>query len=472
MTNNKIIWASGILIALLGFILIFALIILKGTPFFYSFHPNVSNEAKEDAVEKIVYTLQDTIAISQDSIITHKVKLLEPPKPTPPITPTIEELGTFGDSAGFWNAIFSALAMIAVVITLCYQFHKDRRDDQRIAIAQFQDQFFKLLSILSDIVSELRISPNDEPGFSYNIPGDAGWDMAEGNGHETPMQAIQEKDITGRACFRYIYHQKPNGRNLGEYIINNTSSEPNDIPSEELYKSLHKIIGENFDHYFRTVYRILKFIDDIDLGNCEQKKQDEVRNLCADLLRAQLSTFELALIYYNGLYPQFRDTSKRLYEQYCIFDNLDPQILILRSEKEYYDYVRSNHKNKDGFNPSIHYEFTAFTSGSGKSDTNMTTSQNSKCLRIVNSLLKFFHIGKNGSVSSQTQEEINSDAKAVYDIIKKKEKQIITNDALKTLSGLSKRKIKAALYFLKENGYILEEKRGRGTKYKVQKKYP
>lgn len=477
--NGKVV-ATGVVLLLLfggGFILL----ILYATPYFYSKHPNASQNIVGDSIDRITYTVQDTITISNDSVIAHKVIFTELPQANPSTDPTIEDLGTFGDSAGFWNAIFSALAMIAVVITLYYQFHKDRRDEERIAIAQFQDQFFKMISILSEIVSELRIPRNDQHGFDYPFPEETGYYMQEGDATQPQVSTTphrisdSDRDITGRACFNYIYHEKPEEKNVGQYLANETRGNQNAIASEQLYSSLRNIIGNHFDHYFRTIYRILKFIDDFDLENCNNKKMEEVKDLCADLLRAQLSTFELALIYYNGLYPTFRNTSKRLYEKYCIFDNLDPQTLILRSERDYYEYVRTNHKNKEDYNQTIHYDFTAFTSQNSTNSTSIPlTATTGKLIhlwvRIKNWLPRNFISEANSS--SQVHEETYHDIHRIFSIIKGNEQKILTNKQIRSLGRISEKRMKVALRYLKENQFISCNKCNKGTKYKVLKNYP
>lgn len=476
--NGKFIVIGIVLLLLLGGFFIF--LIIYATPYFYSKHPNVSHDSPESSIEKIIYSVQDTITISNDSVITHRVTLTEPPTPKPSTEPTIENLGTFGDSAGFWNAIFSALAMIAVVITLYYQFHKDRKDEERIALAQFQDQFFKMITILSEIVSELRISQNNKPTFTYSIPDNAGYDTTEGNPAATPLsamqlQAEQAKDIMGRACFQYIYHEKSDGKNVGQYLVNETKGDQDAIASEELYLSLRKIIGNHFDHYFRTVYRILKFIDDFDIENCNDKKKEEVKDLCADLLRAQLSTFELALIYYNGLYPKFRDTSKRLYEKYCIFNNLDPQTLILPSEKKYYELVCKNRENREDYNPAIHYNLTAFTYPNSINSTSpplTATIEKFKHLwiRIKNWLPRKFISGTTSSSSNQV--ETDNDVQIIFSIIKKNEHKILPNKKIQLLGHMSKSRRKAALRYLKKNQFISCKTGLKGNIYKVLKNYP
>lgn len=75
------------------------------------------------------------------------------------------------------------------------------------------------------------------------------------------------------------------------------------------------------DHYFRYLYRILKHIDESSILD-EQKNPEEDKAYYAHLLRAQLSTYELLMWYYNSLLPENRETAKVLIERYQMFDNL------------------------------------------------------------------------------------------------------------------------------------------------------
>lgn len=455
------------------------LLIIRCTPYFYSFHPYAIHEEAKDSTETVIYTLEDKITISHDSVISRMFTISEPPQSHIETKPTMENLGTFGDSAGFWNAIFSALAMIGVIYTIFYQIKRDRDNDERVAIAQFQDQFFKMISILSEIVSELRIPQNDKPGFNYDIPPNAGYQLTDSDPDLTPMnpvptQTVAPKDIVGRACFQYIYKEKEGGLNIGEFIVSESGGNQNAIASEQLYDSIRKIIGTYFDHYFRTVYRILKFIDDIDLGNCAKSKQAEVKDLCSDLLRAQLSAYELAMLYYNGLIPQFRNTSKKLYETYCIFNNLDPKILILQSEKDYYEYVCSNRANKEDYNASIHYDFTAFTSPNKSASPNSVTSNNQrnsdKSWRLI---LKypFKLLRKSPQSSVQTQVNVNENMQKIFNFIKEKGNKSITYQEFAT-EGITKDQVKNAVELLKAYGYISIKNRQKGKKYTILKDYP
>ena len=426
--------------------ILFGALIIYVTPHLYNLHPFSENytQSEDEYVERPKILLLDTLEVKGDTLISRS-KIIEQSNPnTPKTAPTIGDLGTFGDSAGFWNAIFSALAMTFVVVTLIYQSNKDSKDDERARIAQFQEQCLTMLSMLSEIVSQLRIP---QTSVTFTIESNNGfpgvWNPSSNQGFHTEQQEtpnpVSTNDVTGRACFKYIYDERPEGRNIRDFI-GRTISNSSDVPTEEFYQSLKKVTETHFDHYFRTVYRILKFIKESDLGDIEKKKQDDIRDLCADLIRAQLSTYELAILYYNGLFPKYRKTSKVIYEHFCIFDNLDPNFLLLPSEKDYYQQVQLRQQNPDNYDVTIHYNCTAFTKVHHTKENNKSKSIWHKVLQL---LLKKRH---NNSVESViTAEELTSQEIAVYNILKSRSGQIITTKELERLSRLKGKELKIIL---------------------------
>lgn len=71
------------------------------------------------------------------------------------------------------------------------------------------------------------------------------------------------------------------------------------------------------DHYFRHLYRIVKFVDDAEIIKSKTKKYEYI---C--ILRAQLSDYELGFLFYNCLSDNGREKFKPLIEKYALFNNL------------------------------------------------------------------------------------------------------------------------------------------------------
>ena len=76
------------------------------------------------------------------------------------------------------------------------------------------------------------------------------------------------------------------------------------------------------DHYFRHLYRIIKYVDDQrELFSLKERYE----YVC--LLRAQLSDYELGLVFYNCLSDNGRERFKPLAEKYALFNNLRDKVL-------------------------------------------------------------------------------------------------------------------------------------------------
>ncbi len=173
MRHSHKYWLVGILSVILGSALFGGLIIFV-TPKLYYIHPMAVENPTDNESEPTPFFVNDTILLTKDSLVSHKISVI-PMTSQKDQAVSMENLGTFGDSAGFWNAIFSALAMIGVLVTIIYQSNKDRHEEERASIAQFQEQCLTMLSMLSDIVDKLRINPNKEPSFNYTISKKKGW---------------------------------------------------------------------------------------------------------------------------------------------------------------------------------------------------------------------------------------------------------------------------------------------------------
>lgn len=464
-------------ICLLILAVVFGWLIIYITPELYKLHPvhNVASSVPEYQA-KVTAVFSDTIKVKSDSlIIRHESTEINSPSANL-AADNMADLGTFGDSAGFWNAIFSALAMAAVVITLWYQWHKDYKEEERARLAQFQEQCLTMLSMMSEIVSQLRISQTKatfEIGPSELSKGN--WNPSSNQGisalPQNKLNQTSTLDITGRACFKYIYDERPEGRNIRDYILGyivNNDEDPSDaIATENLYESLRKITETHFDHYFRTVYRIFKFIKESDLGDVKKEKQDDIRELCADLIRAQLSTYELAILYYNGLFPRYRNTSKKIYEHFCLFDNLDPDFLILPSEKEYYKEVRKNAKNSNAFDETIHYDCRAFTKSMPQSSALPVENESRKRKECF--IRKWFLCGTGTNINGQTdirpEIELTAEQRKVYNILKDNPGNVFTNKRLATRAHMKPDSLKRIVGELERKRLIRTENMSSGKRY-------
>ena len=125
--------------------------------------------------------------------------------------------------------------------------------------------------------------------------------------------------INGKECFKKLYYiftanmdaqEKGNGKKK----------------SIEIFGELLDKYQESIGSYFRNLYNIFKYID----NSCLKNKKEYT-----NLIRAQLSTYELLLLYYNCATTHGQKFSKYAVK-YELFDNVNISKLIDKSHSLFY----------------------------------------------------------------------------------------------------------------------------------------
>lgn len=244
-----------------------------------------------------------------------------------------------GDSFGGVNALVSALAFAGMIVTFAYQRYelkmqrqelKAQREEfssqnETLRLQRFENTFFNMMELQQSIVNDLYA----EEEVKKNILEDA----PDGMGR-LGKEVVTQYQHKGRDLFYYAFMRLPH-------------SVKDDTPQGHSVNGLNELLYEKglgsfdeyytttvFDHYFRHLYTMLKFIDQNDwLGDKEQYKY-------ATFLRATLSRYELVMLYYNGF---FYLKMKRLMEKYHLLNNLRTDLLSLTQENfQYYQGLGKN----------------------------------------------------------------------------------------------------------------------------------
>lgn len=241
--------------------------------------------------------------------------------------------GTFGDMFGAVNALFSGLAFAGLIITLLYQREelklqreelqetrkelKGQREEfeeqnKTMKRQRFENTFFNMLSLQQEIVANLSVEWKERE-----------WKVLESQWKE---RVINNK---GREVFEKIYE----GINVQPTYMHKGIKE---IVNQEIenYNEYRELISR-FDHYFRHLYRIFKYIDETDLID-EKERYDY-----ASIVRSQLSDYELVMLFYNCLAQKDNgieeNNFKPLIEKYAIFNNLREGLLAKEDHYELYN---------------------------------------------------------------------------------------------------------------------------------------
>lgn len=248
--------------------------------------------------------------------------------------------GTFGDKFGAINSLFSGLAFLGLIITLLFQ--KEELELQRQELTEtrkelegqkkefeeqnkimrrqsFENTLFNMLSLQQEIVNKLSFS-----GIKNTL------DLNTNFFGGMEVKVIPEKiDILGRSVFEELYNEVEvtyvniNGKEAKEDGIKNILNKRIDFYSQIKETTL-------FDHYFRHLYRIFKYIKESDLIAEEEKYEYSC------IVRSQLSDYELVMLFYNCISVNGKDKFKPLIEEYAIFNNIRTELLIDSSDKTYY----------------------------------------------------------------------------------------------------------------------------------------
>lgn len=228
---------------------------------------------------------------------------------------SVTKSGVFGDSFGALTSLFSGLAFAGLIITIVMQ--KDelalqreelsltrqeltgqkeemRVQNETMKIQRFENTFFKQLEFLA-------ICRNDIIVLRANI-----------------------QNLIGRNAIKYIfenfvsYYLKEEVASSGEWGSSRIFKDKcKDIIGiqDEYDKFYSKKYGAELGQYFRTIYNILKLVDNSSL------KID--KKIYTNLLRAQLSRYELSILFYNCLSTYGEKQMMPLVKKYKILKHLE-----------------------------------------------------------------------------------------------------------------------------------------------------
>lgn len=261
--------------------------------------------------------------------------------------------GEFGDKFGAINSLFSGLAFLGLIVTLLFQ--KEELELQRQELSEtrkelegqkkefeeqnkimrrqsFENTLFNMLSLQQEIVNKLLYVERKQ------VPNPSGsWGV---------------KDIvteySGRSVFEKLY-------NSIEIKYSNIYGEIHECYG--IKSVLKRIPRENFpqikvttlfDHYFRHLYRIFKYIKESEL--IEDKKDnndvDDERYRYSCIVRSQLSDYELVMLFYNCISINGKDKFKPLIEEFAVFNNIRNELLVDSDDRKFYEKSAFDRKCK------------------------------------------------------------------------------------------------------------------------------
>jgi Putative phage abortive infection protein len=209
-----------------------------------------------------------------------------------------EHRGSFGDMFGAVNALFSGFAFAGLILAIRLQSEElalQRREladtrtvlqDQKaqmkaqadtLDLQQFEATFFQLLRALGDIVNAIDI-----------------------------VNMKTQHVTRGRDCIKTFYERL-------EVTIGNSFGQNQIDRALAGYSTFYREYEHELGHYFRHLYHIIKFVD---LSKVADKRR------YTSFVRAQISSFECLMLFYNCLSEQGAENFKPLAEKYGLLKHL------------------------------------------------------------------------------------------------------------------------------------------------------
>lgn len=231
--------------------------------------------------------------------------------------------GQFGDYiGGILNPLFSMIGIYALLHTIKLQskeLHESTEQLKNSAIAldlqnnvlvrqQFENTFFQLFEVFNQLVKNMLLT------------------------------TLKDKKNYGREGINKVYFQRI------KFVLYSNSTRKNIEKSELkdiefLLKSLK--INVELSAYFRTLYSIIKFVDNSQLP-FEDKK------FYTNLVRAQLTDAELGLLFYNCLCLPKYEQSKfiPLIIRYDLLEYLQDETLANPQHRQLWNDLIANYQNQ------------------------------------------------------------------------------------------------------------------------------
>ncbi|MFZ1081599.1 MAG: putative phage abortive infection protein [Candidatus Kryptoniota bacterium] len=218
-------------------------------------------------------------------------------------TSNLTDLGTFlaGLLGPVWalaGVLFFYAAFLEQKLQLLYQEGEMEEQNETLRLQRFETSFFELLKFHNDIVDSLNFS----------------WE-------------VHLQNLHGRNCFETLY-----GLLKDEYekSLTHSALNPNEI-IQLAWRKFFDTYEAKIGHYFRNLYNITKFVDEN-----APSKDDKIRYV--NLIRAQLSTYEQLLLWYNCL-DIIGMEFKPLVKTYNLVKNVRKKKLLDPSRRNLYDGI-------------------------------------------------------------------------------------------------------------------------------------
>lgn len=236
------------------------------------------------------------------------------------ISNKLENPGLLGDSAGIMNALFSALVLAGAVYTLNLQRAEIEDSQKNNSLEKFETKFYEMIRLHKQnvneiIVDDLRGRTAIEKMFYYLSEVYQKVEKAVKDLENIKLDGEKQEIIRRERMLQYLSDTKNRLLFIHEisygyffygekyYVTRNKTDVRYDLNVDiisllilqKTHRSLLTPRNSILGHYFRHLYQIIQLVAN------EKIIEEKDKSKYTKLIRAQLSDFEQALLYYNSL---------------------------------------------------------------------------------------------------------------------------------------------------------------------------
>lgn len=211
-----------------------------------------------------------------------------------------------GDIATWLGSIGTVGTLIYTLKQLKISRQENKKQNKIANRERFENTLFNLLSFNNDIINSINYD---------GLPG---------------------RKKNGREYFRLAYDDLCScygKRREGNEFIDNDAYYDELEYIQNIYGRFYETHQDHIGHYFRNLYHIIKFIDKNNVISEEDKKY------YASIVRAQLSTYELLLIFYNSISNYGKEKFLPLILKYDLLQPMNKKLLINTHHNGIYGYI-------------------------------------------------------------------------------------------------------------------------------------
>jgi hypothetical protein len=236
------------------------------------------------------------------------------------VIPEYDKFGTFISGV---TAPFLSLAAF-VLLYLTYKSQKEELADSKKILKEqnttqqtqrFETTFFNLLNLHHSIVNNIDLEIKDKHTDEWK---GTHW-------YETEIKKGRDCFLTFYSGFKTAYKKQKanNSRFEGTLLVEDSELLTVKKAYYEFFGKHHYDLG----HYFRNLYHLIKFID---------KSEMPDKQMYVSLVRAQLSSHELLLIFYNCV-SDYGQKFTPYMTTYHFLKNMPTELLLDKSHEDFYE---------------------------------------------------------------------------------------------------------------------------------------